>query len=88
MINTDTPLNTLNSQSKDTNFNLNVLKNDTETLINKAPEQINPIESISYNIDNLIKTCIVDITKELPPPPIAMLIKGIEKPITLFTKGN
>ena len=88
MINTDTPLNTLNSQSKDTNFNLNVLKNDTETLINKAPEQINPNESISCNIDNLIKTCIVDITKELPPPPIAMLIKGIEKPITLFTKGN
>ena len=60
MINIDPPLNTLNSQSKDTNFNLNVLKNDTETLINKAPEQtehkqilkklLNKVEPIDFDL--------------------------------------
>ena len=60
MINTYTPLNSLNSQSKDTNFNLNVLKNDTETLINKAPEQtehkqilkklLNKVEPIDFDL--------------------------------------
>lgn len=60
MINTDAPLNSLNSQSKDTNFNLNGLKNDTETLINKAPEQtehkqilkelLNKIEPIDFDL--------------------------------------
>ena len=53
MINTDTPLNSLNSQSKDTNFNLNVLKNDTETLINKAPEQTEHKQILKELLDKI-----------------------------------
>lgn len=69
-------------------FNLIELKANTETLINTELEQIKPNESDSFNVDNLIQNCFVDITKVLPPPPIAMLVKGKEKSITLFTKGN
>jgi len=60
MNNINPPFNTLNSQSKDTKFNINDLKNDTETLINKAPEQtdhkqilkelLNKVEPIDFDL--------------------------------------
>lgn len=69
-------------------FNLNELKANTEILVNTGHEQMKPNDSNLFNLDNLIQNCMVDISRELSPPPIAMLVKGIDKPITLFTKGN
>jgi hypothetical protein len=37
---------------------------------------------------DLIKSCKIDLTEVLLPPPIAMQIKSGGEPITLFTKGN
>ncbi|MBU3661476.1 MAG: hypothetical protein FGM14_16550 [Flavobacteriales bacterium] len=52
---------------------------------NEADKQIS---QTSTSIEKLVQSCKVDLTKDLPPPPIAMKIKHFDREITLFSKGN
>lgn len=54
------------------------IQNEAEKLISET----------STDIEKLVQSCKVDLTKNLPPPPIAMQIKHFDRQITLFTKGN
>jgi len=39
-------------------------------------------------IEKIAESCKIDLSKKLPPPPVAMFIGEDEKKLTLFTKGN
>ena len=54
------------------------IENEAEKLISET----------STDIEKLVQSCKVDLTKRLPPPPIAMQIKHFDRQITLFAKGN
>jgi len=40
------------------------------------------------DIKKLAKDCKVDLSRSLPPPPVAMFIGQLDNQVTLFTKGN
>jgi len=74
--------------SKDININWD----NTELNPITTDVLLNHVETLKTNqisdIDKLSESCLVDFTKRLTAPPVAMEINRNDKPITLFTKGN
>jgi hypothetical protein len=91
-------LNKLSTNGRFKNTNINIITPTFEfDKFNIGPKDIlldavklskKTTESNLSDIEKLAKSCIVDFSKQLQPPPVAMEIKVNGKTTTLFTKGN